>query len=99
MVEHGLTQAKLAKLAKVSQPTISRARLVMPKRLGRAHRKLFNYAGIDLPDTIRSIHSGPSVVNNAFVRIWDGTIEHANAIAQVIEDLGRFEPPKGAETQ
>lgn len=92
MVEGRLTQADVARAAKVSQSTVSRVLSGGGLRRGAARTRLFTYA--DIQDASSSRVAGRVTVMDAFSRIWDGTPAHANAIAQVIDSLVHLRPPK-----
>jgi arginine repressor len=100
MDRKGLTQAALARRARVSQATVSRALAGIALQRGRARSKLFIYAGIqEQPESQRPGQSTGQVVK-AFEAIWDGTQSHARAVARIIEALGELRPKerKGKET-
>lgn len=92
MKRRGLTQAKLARLANVSQATVSRALRGLPERHGAARHKLFTYARIEPTAAGRSDEQGPERVVEAFGRIWDGSDAHASAVARVIDALDGLRP-------
>lgn len=86
--QRNLTQIDLARVAKVSQSTVSRAARMEPTRWSRAHQRLFTYmqkAGIIAPP-----FAGEQLVLAAFEDVWDRSVEHASAVARIIkatEDL------------
>jgi len=90
--EGQLTQAQLARKAGVHQSTVSR---VMKKttsiRQGTANRKLVNYARTALSGELAK---GENKVLTAFKSVWDGSEEHAAAIARVIGATADLRPPK-----
>lgn len=85
MVKHRLSQAELAKRAKVSQSTVCRALDGVPLRRGRARDRLFRLVGIKDPRA-----KATERVVAAFQKIWDNTDEHARAVVAVINALGTF---------
>lgn len=90
----GISQAELAKRAGVSQSSVSRALRGPGKRHGRAHALLvtFMHQG-------GSSH-GPARVQEAFQRVWDGSEEHAEALARIIaacEGLAPVPPESGSD--
>src|SRR5579862_7868661 len=89
MEKAGLSQSQLAKQARVSQPTVSRALSRQPGRSGRARNRLFNFI------QKKSSASGgqrQGVVMQAFERIWDGSAVHAEAVAKVIDAMQGLKP-------
>lgn len=96
----GFTEAKLAELAGVSQPTVSRA-VRFPnkpyKRAGAARHKLFMYIHEKEGKYGFKPNDPHSKVIDAFNGIWDHTEAHADAIANVINALGdlRSQTSKG----
>jgi transcriptional regulator with XRE-family HTH domain len=83
----GLTQQQLARAANVSQSTVSRALAGKHIRNGAAKRRLFIYANIADSEASRQVQL-------AFEAIWDGTDEHAAAIARIIEALSGLQPTR-----
>lgn len=73
-----LSQAELARKAKVSQSTVSRARSTPVARHGRARAQLFRYiqkqTGLELHQAVKE----------AVAATWDGSDEHAKALAGLI---------------
>lgn len=92
MDENGLNQIKLAKAARVSQSTVSRALAIAKTyRKGGARQKLFIYAL--RKSKAKAGVLGKEQVYQAFDRIWNGSDVHAAAIAKIIEALGGLRPP------
>lgn len=87
MAENSLTQAGLAKAAKVNQSTVSRIIRGAPQRNGRALLTICNYAGIDVDDAGTSTYEPKKLIMDTFMKIWDGTDLHAKTVAQIIEAL------------
>src|SRR6266700_2138484 len=78
MEERGIDQAELARLASVSQPTISRLlKGREPRRLGIATGRVFSYMQQNTSDQL------PDAVPRAVVRIWNRTPAHAEALAKI----------------
>jgi len=88
MKANGLTQEQLALAAGVSQSTVCRALAGGQLRQGSAKSRLFKYASID--DDL----DGSRKVQQAFRSIWDGSDEHAAAVARIIESLEGLQPRK-----
>ena len=87
-----LSQAELARLARVSQSTVSRALSGRSLRRGAARRRLFSYTGIDAwTDTAITTPSRDRVVAG-FQRIEQNSKLHADAIAVIIDALAGLEP-------
>jgi predicted transcriptional regulator len=94
MEEHGIDQAELARLASVSQSSISRLLGGRePQRLGSATRKLFSYMQQDIDGRV------PPRVSNAVARIWNRTPAHAEALARIIEATEGLAPVDADERQ
>jgi transcriptional regulator with XRE-family HTH domain len=91
MRERGCGQQELAKNAGVSQATVSRVLTQVSQRAGKGRRRLFKYIESEY---WRQSGSGAADVTNAFQRIWDGTPEHALAVAKVIDALEGLRPLK-----
>jgi transcriptional regulator with XRE-family HTH domain len=87
----GVSQAELARRARVSQPTVSRALNDVPRRQGEAHRRLFRYihdqqeGGLD------------QTLTDAVAATWDGSPEHARALASLIAASGELWPRLGRD--
>jgi len=92
MEEKHLGQTELARAAGVSQSTVSRALSGLPLKHGRARSKLFTYAQLKDPNQEVPPKKGPQRVMTAFHRIWDGTEDHANAVAKIIDALEDLKP-------
>lgn len=92
LAQNGLSQAKLAERAGISQSTVSRALHGSSQRHGRARSKLFTYA--QNQETTEGIlaEDGPKRVVKAFDRIWDGTDAHAAAIVKILNALAGLRP-------
>ena len=85
-----LTQATLAKLAGVSQSTVSRAISSDVKRRGAAYLRLCGY--MQKVGAVSPPGRGEEPVIIAFRRIWDHTDEHAAAVAKIIAASGDLGP-------
>jgi transcriptional regulator with XRE-family HTH domain len=93
MSERHLSQEKVAKACKISQPTVSRALKGGIKRQGRAQAKLFIYIQEELSKDVFP-GKGQDKIMAAFDSIWDRTEEHATAIAKIIKASGGLVPAK-----
>jgi Bacterial regulatory proteins, lacI family len=89
LAKTAISEATLAKLAGVSQSTVSRSINGTSLRHGAARTKLFTYIQEQaaLPPK-----KGVQRVVVAFEQIWDQTEEHAAAVAQIIDALGKLRP-------
>ena len=94
MEDRHLGQVELARAAGVSQSTVSRALSGLPLKHGRARSKLFAYAQLTDPYQQVPPRKGPQRVMTAFHRIWDGTDDHANAVAKIIDALEDLKPAR-----
>jgi predicted XRE-type DNA-binding protein len=91
MESRHLSQKIVAKGAKISQPTVSRALRGGVERQGRAKSKLFIYMQKELrAEGLQG--KGREKVINAFEAIWDGSEAHAIAVAKIIKALQEFKP-------
>ena len=92
MSREGLTQEQLAKKARVSQATVSRALNRKAKRRGAGRSRLFTYAGISEWTDHQAVGVARERVIAAFERIWDHSEAHADAIVRVIDALADLRP-------
>lgn len=86
----GQTQEAIAEGAGVSQPSVSRVLERCPRRHGGAFKKLCIYAD-SLTQTRRQEGWMPiedEVLASAIHEVWNGTPEHAAAIAAMIRAAG-----------
>lgn len=91
MAEKGLTQAKLAQLAQISQSTISRLRRGEEhERNGEARLKLLHYAETQDLAGENLAQAAPKRIVRAFRHIWDGSPDHLDAIVKILHDLAPF---------
>jgi predicted transcriptional regulator len=86
----GLTQPEIALAAGVSQAAVSRILAKCPDRTGQAFKKICIYAEARLPETQRALPlpiEEESLVS-AINEVWNGTPEHARALAEMIRAAG-----------
>jgi len=95
MERRGLSQMQLARLAHVSQSTVSRILNGERRNHGQAHRKLLTYVQSQKEVEDRPMADGVERVTTAFKRIWDGSGAHATAIVSVIHALAGLKPTRG----
>lgn len=84
------SQKELALAAGVSQPAVSRILKGHPQRNGRAFSRLCSYASMRAA-TAGPLKMGPEVqrlISGAVEEVWNGTPEHARAIAAIIRVAG-----------
>ena len=89
----GMSQAKLARRAGVSQPTVSRAMRRAPRRNSQSYTRLCSYIHKELGEV-----GLPGPACDALAEIWDGSLGHAEALAALIRaagDVGRTGGTKG----
>jgi transcriptional regulator with XRE-family HTH domain len=91
--EH-LSQAELAKRAGVSQATVSRALRHAPKKRSAAQASLVRF--IQERRTVSIDAATP--LTDAIRETWDGSHEHAEALAKLILATRELRPPPGKET-
>ncbi len=90
MEANRLTQEAIANVAKVSQSSVSRALRRNSVRHGKAGAKLFIYMQQHL--SAGFVSQGKGKVVEAFESIWDGSEEHATAIARIIKASDGLRP-------
>ncbi len=78
LATEGITQQALAKRAEVSQATVSRARNGPPVRIGAAHARLVRF----MQQYSSSRSPAPAV--EVLREVWDGTDQHALALAALL---------------
>lgn len=86
----GLSQSEVASAAGVSQPAVSRVLRDCPRRTGRAFRKLCDYAFSVSGGVDGAALSGEAerAILGAVRDVWNGTPEHARALAAIIRAAG-----------
>src|SRR5207253_9314772 len=94
VLEHeGISQAELGKRLGISQSSVSRALSRPAKRNGRAQARLvtFMHEG--------GVSPGVERFQGAFRRVWDGSEEHAEALARIIAACEGLAPdPRAGES-
>lgn len=90
VAKSGLTQPRLAREAGVSQPAISRLMANCPKRQGAAFRKLCRYAESQraYAQATLPLPVDDAALVSAIREVWNGTPEHAQALAAMIRAAG-----------
>src|SRR5882672_11562814 len=83
----GLSQVEMARRAKVSQSTVSRALQQTAGRHSNARYRLFAYSGLREFVAAHPTNDGVGQVINAFNRIWDGSQAHAQSVVKIIQAL------------
>lgn len=78
LAAEGINQQGLAERAQVSQATVSRARKGPPLRNGAAHARLVRY--MQQYSSCRT----PAVAARVLWEVWDGTDQHALALAALL---------------
>lgn len=90
LAARGLRQETIAAEAKVSQATVSRVLQRCPTRFGGAFRRLCIYA--DSLPPLGGRHVSATAHHEellaALSEVWDGTAEHAHALAAMIRAAG-----------
>lgn len=92
MQERHLSQQEMAELAGVSQSTVSRTLKGKIVKNGNGKRLLFNFMQQQLGQEI--LLDGKDKVVRAFESVWDGSDEHAVAIAKIIRASNGLFPAK-----
>src|SRR5690242_20050339 len=83
MHKHDLTQAELAKRAKISQPSVCRALEGKAVRRGGAREKLFIYTSFKPPKA-----DAEARLIEAFREVWDKSDKQADAFVNMIRIIG-----------
>ncbi|WP_082855481.1 DNA-binding protein [Paraburkholderia phytofirmans] len=80
---------EIARLAGVSQPTVSRFRLVKGRRIrgSASFNKLCSFYGVHGESLGRRATAYNELLRDAIVDAWDGSEEHGQALLVVIEGL------------
>lgn len=84
------SQTELAIAAGVSQPAVSRILRRCPQRSGRSFNRLCNYASMraTAPGSSKMSPEVAGLISGALDEVWNGTPEHARAIAAIIRIAG-----------
>ncbi|MBL8180002.1 MAG: XRE family transcriptional regulator [Blastocatellia bacterium] len=90
--EKHLSQQEIAEMAGVSQSTVSRALTGNIVRSGKGRRMLFRFMQQELDQ--ETLLDGKDKVVRAFESVWDGSEEHAIAIAKIISASNGLFPAK-----
>jgi hypothetical protein len=85
---HKISQEALAKAAGINQATVSRIMARCPRRAGGAFTKLCRYADKVCERESRPDPSLCSELMNALRDVWNGSDEHAEALAAIIRAAG-----------
>lgn len=93
MQKRQLNQSDFAKQANVSQSSVSRALYGKPLRQGKAKLRICNYIHQ------QTIIEGPIEIVEAFQSVWDGSAQHAAAIAKIIKASKGLVPGNRTETE
>lgn len=88
-----ITQLDLAEHSGVSQSQISRILSGQYRRESVNVQRLCDYARKALDIPLQPSASALGVLNSAIQETWDGTDEHAEALAQVIRSLSALHTP------
>jgi transcriptional regulator with XRE-family HTH domain len=90
VAKSGLTQFEVARAAGVSQPAVSRLMANCPKRHGAAFKNLCNYADSQraYAQTTLPLPVDDAALVSAIREVWNGTPEHAQALAAMIRAAG-----------
>lgn len=86
----GLTQPEIGRAAGVSQPAVSRLMGNCPKRQGGAFKKLCKYADSQraYAQSTLPLPVDDAALVSAIREVWNGTPEHAQALAAMIRAAG-----------
>lgn len=89
MLASSLSQMEIQRLTGLHQSTISRA-LKNPVRVTGTHRTLCKFFGISLDESPNDSRSRAALVQTV-LDIWDGTPEHAQSIARLLNASATLE--------
>lgn len=89
LADDSRSASEIARLAGVSQPTVSRLRASSGQRVRRSasFNKLCNFYGVRAPAAARPATAYNELLRNAIVEAWDGSEEHGRALLVVINGL------------
>jgi transcriptional regulator with XRE-family HTH domain len=87
MEEKAWTQQQVAKHAGVHQSTVCRMLKAPPTRMGRSQQKVIALLQSNAYSTAAGTPDFRNQVLNAFENVWDGSVEHAEAIIAVLSRL------------
>lgn len=83
------SQEELSVGAGVSQSAVSRILRGCPRRNGRAFSRLCKYASMRAAKpSLKMSPDGERLITSALEEVWNGTAEHARAIAAIIRVAG-----------
>ena len=85
--ENAAAQESISRLAGVSQSTVSRVLSSMPKTRGGAFKKLCKYAKENQKARSTTDPSANETLMQALKDVWNGTDEHAMALAAIIRAI------------
>ncbi|WP_217450862.1 helix-turn-helix domain-containing protein [Vogesella oryzae] len=88
----GLTQDEIAYAIGASQSQVSRVLSGHIKHRTKLFEKLCIYAKNQLPHIEKPDVRANSELMSALAEVWDGTEDHAQALAQVIRSLAQLHP-------
>lgn len=89
----GVTQSELAKHLRVSQSQVSRALSGSAVRPSRVFNAVCEYAERQMRASAGRFGLPNDELIQALQEVWDGTSEHATALASVIRSLGLLQKP------
>ena len=87
---NGITQSQIAGALNVSQSQVSRVLSGASKRHTRLLDEICIYVNNYMHEISPSLVLENSEITDAIASIWDGSSDHARAIAEVIRSLGAF---------
>jgi predicted transcriptional regulator len=88
LAQEGISQTELANRANVDQATVSRYLHHAPRRRGPAGARLCSYM-----QKHATLGVGAEAMENALRATWDGTPEHAQALAGLLLATRELRPP------
>ena len=82
----------IARLAAVSQPTVSRLRRSdgTRQRISKSFNKLCNFYNVPIAAVSQASHKYDELLQSAIIDAWDGTETGGRALLAVIEGLKEF---------
>lgn len=90
LIDLGKTQPEISREAGVSQAAVSRLLSACPSRYGGAFKKLCIYADVVRPGVGSGlpILAAEELLLSAVRETWNGTADHAQALAELIRAAG-----------
>jgi transcriptional regulator with XRE-family HTH domain len=94
--ELGITQIQIAKAIGADQSQVSRVLSGKSKRASRVFNEVCNYVNSITPSMDHGAAKQNDELLEAIASVWDGSPQHASALANVIRSLGELSKCSGS---